>query len=278
MPAGRLFVVATPIGNLGDMPPRAIETLQQVDLIAAEDTRHSGVLLKHFDIATKLVSYHEHNEAARTEELIAKLLDGESVAIISDAGTPCVSDPGYRLVRAAHEAGVNVSAVPGPSSPVAALSVSGLPSDTFTFHGFFPRKAAQIERVLSELRDGGGTHIFLESPKRLRATIDAIGEALPHAELSLARELTKLHEEVITGSAEKLTKALVGREIKGECVLVVHVPQMQTEYSDAELRAKVREMMETDEASLKDAVKAVSKELNVSKNRVYSAAIDENKE
>lgn len=274
MPPGRLFVVATPIGNLGDMPPRAIETLQQADLIAAEDTRHSGVLLKHFAIATKLVSYHEHNEAARTEELIAKLLDGENVALITDAGTPCVSDPGYRLVRAAHEAGIGVAAVPGPSSPVAALSVSGLPSDAFVFHGFFPRKAAQIESVLSELRERGGTHIFLESPKRLRATVDAIGEGLPHAELSLARELTKLHEEVITGNAERLTKALEGREIKGECVLVVHVPLIEKGYTDAEVRARVQEAMEAGGLSLKDAVKAVSKDLNVPKNRVYSAAIN----
>lgn len=275
MPAGRLHVVATPIGNLGDMPPRAIETLQNVDIIAAEDTRHSGVLLKHFAIDTKLISYHEHNESARADELVAKLLEGASVALISDAGTPCISDPGYRLVRAARGAGIDVAAVPGPSSPIAALSVSGLPSDTFTFHGFFPRKAAQVENMLAILRERFGTHIFLESPKRIHATVDAIGSGLPGAELSLARELTKLHEESLAGSAETIKKAIEGRELKGECVLVVYVPEMEADYSDHELRSRVQASMETDGLSLRDAVKAVSGELNVPKNRVYSAAVTE---
>jgi 16S rRNA (cytidine1402-2'-O)-methyltransferase len=273
MAQGRLHVVATPIGNLGDFSARAVETLQNANLIAAEDTRHSGVLLKHFSIDTKLISYHEHNEDARAEDLIAKLLDGDDIALITDAGTPCISDPGYRIVRAARAAGIEVVSVPGPSSPIAALSISGLPSDTFTFHGFFPKKAAQVERILASLADAGGTHIFLESPKRILATIEAIESDLANAEVSLVREMTKIHEEVMTGTAGEVLSALDGRAIKGECVLVVHVPVSAPQLSDQELRARVETVMTQNNLSQRDAVKAVAKETGIPKNRVYTAAI-----
>jgi len=273
MATGRLHIVATPIGNLGDLSARAIETLQSADLIAAEDTRHSGVLLKHFSISTKLISYHEHNEDARTEDLIARLLDGNDIALITDAGTPCISDPGYRIVRAARTAGIEVVSVPGPSSPIAALSISGLPSDSFTFHGFFPKKAAQVERMLASLADAGGTHIFLESPKRILATIEAIESDLANAEVSLVREMTKLHEEVIAGTAAEVLAALDGRAIKGECVLIVYIPASAPLLSDQELRARVETAMTQDGISQRDAVKAVASATGIPKNRVYTAAI-----
>jgi len=273
MPKGRLHVVATPIGNLGDLSVRAVEALKNVSVIAAEDTRHSGVLLKHFSIETKLVSYHEHNEDARAGELIARLTDGEDVALITDAGTPCISDPGYRIVRAAHDAGIEVVAVPGPSSPIAALSISGLPSDTFTFHGFFPRKAAQIERTLAAMADSGGTHIFLESPKRIHATVEAIECDLANAELALTREMTKLHEQVISGTAGEVLAALDGSTIKGECVLVVYIPNTTPDLSDHELRSRVEAMMQRENISQRDAVKTVARDTGIPKNRVYSAAV-----
>ncbi len=273
MAAGRLHIVATPIGNLGDLSTRAIETLQKADLIAAEDTRHSGTLLKHFSVDTKLVSYHDHNEDARADELIQRLTDGADVALITDAGTPCISDPGYRIVRAAHKAGIDVVAVPGPSSPIAALSISGLPCDSFTFHGFFPKKAMQVEQMLATLADAGGTHIFLESPKRIHATIEAIECDLADAEVALAREMTKLHEEVITGTAGDVLAKLDGRAIKGECVLIVYVPTAAPDISNDELRSRVESAMQKDGISQRDAIKAVARETGIPKNRVYTAAV-----
>jgi 16S rRNA (cytidine1402-2'-O)-methyltransferase len=269
--AGRLYVVATPIGNRADWSPRAIDVLRDADFVAAEDTRHSGTLLKGAGIEAHFVSYHEHNETERADELVDELKAGKTVALITDAGTPCISDPGYRLVRKAHEAGVEVVSIPGPSAAIAALSVSGLPSDTFTFHGFLPKKAGQLQALLERIHDQAGTHIFFESPKRVHATVDAIGEQLPRAEIALARELTKLHEEVITGNAEHVKTALDGRELKGECVLIVYVPAEKVEITDEELRQRVSETIEREGLSQRDAIKAVAKELAVPKNRVYAA-------
>jgi 16S rRNA (cytidine1402-2'-O)-methyltransferase len=267
---GRLYIVATPIGNRADWSPRAIDILRGVDLVAAEDTRHSGTLLKHAGIDAHFVSYHEHNETERAAELVAELQAGKTVALITDAGTPCISDPGYRLVRQAREAGVEVVPVPGPSAAIAALSVSGLPSDTFTFHGFLPKKAGQLQALLERIHDQTGTHIFFESPKRVHAAVDAIGEQLPRAEIALARELTKLHEEVVSGDAEHVKAAIDGRELKGECVLVVYVPAEKVEIADEDLRQRVSGAMERDGLSQRDAIKAVAKELAVPKNRVYA--------
>jgi len=269
--AGRLYIVATPIGNRADWSPRAIETLREADLVAAEDTRHSGTLLKHFEIEAQFVSYHEHNEAERAEELVAELQAGKTIALITDAGTPCISDPGYRLVHQARDAGIDVLAVPGASAVIAALSVSGLPSDTFTFHGFLPKKAGQLQTLLEKVHGQPGTHIFFESPKRIHAAIDALGEYLPNAAIALARELTKLHEEVVTGTAEKVKTAIEGREIKGECVLIVHVQAKAVEITDEELRQRVAETIERDGLSQRDAIKAVAKASGVPKNRVYAA-------
>ncbi|MBI4557012.1 MAG: 16S rRNA (cytidine(1402)-2'-O)-methyltransferase [Candidatus Hydrogenedentes bacterium] len=278
MPCGRLFVVATPLGNLEDVSPRAVRVLGEVDLIAAEDTRHSRRLLRHYAISKPLISYHEHNEPERAVELIRRLNDGRDVALISDAGTPCISDPGYRVVRAAQEAGIEVVSVPGPSAVVAALSVSGLPADRYTFHGFFPRHAGAAYTLLSELGRLGGTHVFFEAPSRLIATLRHVIEDLAEAEVCVARELTKMFEQVTTGSPQALFEQYCGSRIRGECVLVIHVPAArirESEYSSEQLREHVQERLRKG-LSQRDAVRAVAEALGVSRNRVYAAAVEKN--
>lgn len=222
--AGQLYIVATPIGNLDDMVPRAIHTLQMVDYIAAEDTRHSGKLLKHFDIDTPMLAYHEHNESTRTDYLLELLSQGERVALISDAGTPLISDPGYRLVRAAHAAGVTVTPVPGASAMVAALSVSGLPSDQVYFAGFLPSKTqARLTRLqlMAERRE---TLVIYESCHRIVETLEAMVSALgAQRRVAFCRELTKTFETVRLSSLESLLRWVAedGNQRRGEIVLVI---------------------------------------------------------
>ena len=220
---GLLYVVATPIGNLGDMSPRAIEVLQGADLIAAEDTRHSGRLLDYFNIGTRAVSLHEHNETRATPALVARLQAGETVALISDAGTPLVSDPGFVLVRAAIEAGVRVLPVPGPSAVTAALSVAGLATDRFVFEGFLAAKSTARRRQLTVLASEQRTLVFYEAPHRLTETVQdmvtVFGGGRPAV---LARELSKRFETVIHDSLEGLlARFQAGEERRGECVLLV---------------------------------------------------------
>lgn len=223
--AGTLFVVATPIGNLGDMVPRAIEILQNVDLIAAEDTRRSGQLLRHFNIATELVSYHDHSATGRTDRLLAALEQGDDVALISDAGTPLISDPGYRLVRRALEQGCQLRTVPGACAAIAALSIAGLPSDRFAFEGFLPARSAQRKKALQALTCEPRTLIFYEAPHRILATVLDAGEVFGgEREAVVARELTKTYETVLSGSLNKLAAEL-SRDLnqqRGEIVLLVH--------------------------------------------------------
>lgn len=275
--AGKLYVVATPIGNLDDITFRAVRVLKSVDLIAAEDTRHSHRLLAHLGIATPMTSYHEHNESTKAATLVEKLLGGESIALVSDAGTPGISDPGYRLVRAAQDAGIPVNAVPGPSAAVAALSASGLPTDRFTFHGFFPRKRADSVKLLHEAAAYGGTHVFFESPHRLAGTLSRITHHAPHAEVCLARELTKIHEENLRGAPQDLLDWCEGRTIKGECVLAIHFWPEQGEIAPEEpgrIRELVHDAMEREGLSRRDAVREVARQLNLPRNRVYAAATE----
>ena len=224
MPAATLHVVATPIGNLGDLSPRAQQVLREVDAVCAEDTRRSGQLLAHFGIGTPLLALHEHNEQQLAERLVARLLAGESLALVSDAGTPLVSDPGYRLVRAARAAGVKVSPVPGPSALVAALSVAGLPSDRFTFEGFLPAKASARRERLAALAGEPRTLVFYESSHRIEESLAdlraAFGDDRPAV---LARELTKLFETVLDGTLADLHARVAADadQRKGEFVLVV---------------------------------------------------------
>ena len=222
--AGQLYIVATPIGNLGDMVPRAIQTLQMVNYIAAEDTRHSGKLLKHFDIDTPMLAYHEHNESTRTDYLLELLSRGERVALISDAGTPLISDPGYRLVRAAHAAGVVVTPIPGASAMVAALSVSGLPSDRVYFAGFLPSKSQARLMHLQRMAERRETLVVYESCHRIVDTLEAMELALgAQRQVAFCRELTKTFETVHTTNLESLRRWVEadGNQQRGEIVLVI---------------------------------------------------------
>ncbi|MGK0673072.1 MAG: 16S rRNA (cytidine(1402)-2'-O)-methyltransferase [Halothiobacillaceae bacterium] len=224
MSFGTLYVVATPIGNLADWSPRAREVLASVGLIAAEDTRHSRKLLQHFGITTPLTAMHAHNEQQRVEELLGRLLGGQSVALISDAGTPLLSDPGFPLVRAALRAGVRVSPVPGPSAAMAALSVCGLPSDRFTFEGFLPAKGSARKARLAELADEVRTLIFFEAPHRLLDSLRDMAEVFGGGrEATLARELSKTHETVRLDTLAALAEWVAGDENqqRGECVILV---------------------------------------------------------
>ncbi|MFP4172079.1 MAG: 16S rRNA (cytidine(1402)-2'-O)-methyltransferase [Candidatus Hydrogenedentota bacterium] len=275
MAAGCLYVVATPIGNLEDMAPRAVRVLGEVDRIAAEDTRHSRKLLSRFHIHTPLISYHEHNEQSRGVELLNRLEAGESLAIISDAGTPCISDPGYRLVRAAAERGVPVRTIPGPCAVTAALSISGLPPEPFAFHGFFPRNAGKAQRLLERIGEWEGAHILFESPNRLPQTIHRISEALPDAKMAIVHEMTKMHEGVFQGAARELAAQLKDMPSKGEYVLVVCGGVKAgpgAALSDETLREEVEAFMEGQSLSRRDAVRAVAQQHNISRNRVYAAA------
>jgi 16S rRNA (cytidine1402-2'-O)-methyltransferase len=221
---GTLFVVATPIGNLDDLSPRAREVLAGVDLIAAEDTRVTGRLLSHFGITGQQIALHEHNEAKKVASLIESLKDGKSVAIVSDAGTPLINDPGFLLIRAAHNAGVNVVAIPGPSAIVAALSVAGLPTDRFCYEGFLPAKSAARRKRLNALAGETRTLVFLESVHRIRDTVDdLIATFGADRQGSISRELTKMYEQCVTADLATLAARLADDTIpaKGEFVIVV---------------------------------------------------------
>lgn len=222
--SGTLFVVATPIGNLEDLSPRARQTLAAVDLIAAEDTRHTGRLLSHFGVKTRLLALHEHNEEQRAEKLIEALQSGKSVALVSDAGTPLVSDPGFRIVRAAHDAGIAVSPIPGPSALTAALSVAGLATDRFCFEGFLPAKSRARREALQALASESRTIVFYESVHRVRESLADMVEAFGENRVAfIGRELTKLHEQCISASLRDLLAQLESGDIaaKGEYVIAV---------------------------------------------------------
>jgi 16S rRNA (cytidine1402-2'-O)-methyltransferase len=265
---GLLYVVSTPIGNLEDMTYRAVRILKEVDWIACEDTRTTRRLLEHYGIQTRSISYHEHNEANRTEDLIARLQHGETGALVSDAGTPLLSDPGYRIVRAAVEAGVRIEAIPGPSALLAGLVVSGLPTDRFHFGGFLPPKQGQRIRVLESLRDEAATLIFYEAPHRILESLEDIAATLGEREVVVARELTKFHEEVLRGTPAEIRAALESREsIRGEFVVLIaratapsHDDTPPEEAVEALVRAGVNRM---------DAMKTVARQRGLSKRDVY---------
>ena len=217
---GTLYIVATPIGNLKDFTYRAVETLQNVQLIAAEDTRHSRKLLQHYKIGTPTISYFEHNRFTRIPKIIKTLNSGSDVAVITDAGTPGVSDPAYKLVRAAIEEGLRVEAIPGSSALLAALVSSGLPTDRFLFEGFIPSKKGRKKR-LESIQDDQATIVFFESPHRVVKTLNDIYEVLGDRPAVLARELTKLHEEIIRGTVSELLTYFTQKSPRGECVLMI---------------------------------------------------------
>jgi 16S rRNA (cytidine1402-2'-O)-methyltransferase len=216
-----LYVVSTPIGNLGDITLRALEILKSVDLVAAEDTRHSGILMKHFGIKKPFVSYHEHNEAKRTAELVERLAAGENVALITDAGTPGLSDPGLRLIRECIRRELSFTIIPGPSSLLTALVGSGFSTAKFSFRGFLPIKSGQRQRELQAAAESGETVIFFESPYRLTKTLAACSDVMQDRQLCVARELTKTFEEFRRGNAAELLAHYEAHPPKGEIVLVI---------------------------------------------------------
>jgi len=220
MQSGTLYIVATPIGNLADMSHRAVDILKQVDLIAAEDTRHASILFKHYQILTKRVSYYDEIEDKRSAELIKQLQAGEDVALVSNAGTPLINDPGYQLVTKAHKAGIPVVPIPGPSAVISALVVSGLPVDRFCYEGFLPRKKGRQTR-LKELSSEPRTLIILESPYRLVKTLKDIRQYWGNRQIVIAREMTKRYEEILRGEAEELITLFTTKKPRGEFVLVV---------------------------------------------------------
>lgn len=221
MPSGTLYIVGTPVGNLEDISLRALRVLREVELIAAEDTRHTRGLLSHYGIGTPLTSYHQHNERRKGEALLRRISSGSNVALVCDAGTPGISDPAYLLVRDAVQAGIPVIPVPGPTAFILALSASGLPSDRFLFEGFLPPRGGKRRRRLEALREETGTLVFYESPFRIHTLLREVLEVLGNRPAVLARELTKRFEEIRRGSAASLTAELEGKVLKGEITLLV---------------------------------------------------------
>jgi 16S rRNA (cytidine1402-2'-O)-methyltransferase len=216
--SGRLVVCPTPIGNLEDVTLRVLSALREADVLACEDTRRTRILLDRYGVKAKLVSYHEHNERARASELVGRMRDGAVVALVSDAGMPLVSDPGYLLVQACVAAGLPVEVLPGPSAAITALVASGLPADEWHFHGFLPRKKGELRQVLSE---PGGTLVAFESPRRVPGTLALLAQLDPGREVAVCRELTKVHEEIVRGSAAELAERYADAAPKGEIVLVM---------------------------------------------------------
>lgn len=267
--AGTLYLVATPIGNLQDISTRAIETLRKVDLIACEDTRHSLKLLNHYGISKKLISYHEHNERERAAELIERLQSGESVAVISDAGTPAINDPGFLLVQRAIESGIQVVPVPGPVAYVNAVIVSGLPTDSIFFGGFLPSKKGDRRKRLAEVKDVPATLAFYESPHRVIGSLADCLDVLGDRQAAAVRELTKLHEEIVRGTLKELTAHFSAANPKGEFVLVIdRAGEGPKTERHATLVERVREL-EAAGMDPKAALKAAAREFGLGKSEAY---------
>jgi 16S rRNA (cytidine1402-2'-O)-methyltransferase len=265
---GRLYVVATPIGNMEDITYRAVRVLGEADLIACEDTRHTRKLLDHYGIRKPTISYHEHNEVERSAELAERLRQGETIALVSDAGVPLISDPGYRLVRAALDLGIEVQPVPGPSAVLAALSGSGLPTDSFHFGGFLPAKAGARARALESMAGETATLVFYEAPHRILETLEAIELLLGPRPVVVARELTKIHEEFVRGTAGQVRAALSARDaLKGEITLMIGKaaapPPDSTSIEDAVAG------LERAGTSRMEAIKQVARQRGISKRVVY---------
>jgi len=268
---GTLYLVATPIGNLEDITYRAVRILREVDLIACEDTRHTRNLLDRYGVAKPVVSYHEHNEAARSEELVEKLSAGTNIALVSDAGTPLVSDPGYRVVAAAIRAGIRVVPIPGPSAVLAALAASGLGTSAFYFGGFLPPKSGQRARTLEGLRDETATVIFYEAPHRILETLGDVEKILGPRPVVVARELTKVHEEFLRGNAGEVRALLASRpSVKGEITLLIgksEAPASESTTIEEDVEMSIRAGM-----TRMDAIKEVARKRGLAKREVYRRA------
>ena len=272
--AGTLYLVATPIGNLGDFSPRGVETLERADFIAAEDTRVSMKLLNHFGIKKPLVSYHEHNRASAGQTILIRLLAGETCALVTDAGTPAISDPGEDLVRLCGENNIVVEAIPGCCAAICALAVSGLPTGRFTFEGFLPANKKERRTALLRLQGEERTMVFHEAPHKLRATLSDMAEILGDRPVALCRELTKLHEETLRTTLSAAVALYAEREPRGEYVLVVAGAQPMEEPAVTleEGVSRVQRLRE-DGIKMKEAVRSVAGQTALNKNELYDAVL-----
>jgi len=270
---GTLYIVATPIGNLEDMTFRAVRILKEVDLIAAEDTRHSRKLLNHYGIATRMTPYHDHNEQLKTDYLLGKLLEGQNIAIITDAGTPCIADPGYRIAKAAADNGIRAVPIPGASAIVAALSTSGLPSDRFAFEGFLPPKQGKRKARLLEFKDDDRVIIFYEAPHRLAAALADMAEILGCRKVVIARELTKIHEEFRHGTPADLHEHYSLQTIKGEIVILLEPLTGQNTVEGYNLEAKLRRYIFEECLSVRDAAARASAESGRPRSELYAISL-----
>lgn len=273
---GKLFVVSTPIGNLEDITLRAVNVLKGCDVIACEDTRTTKKLLARYEIETNLTSYHEHNEAEKSRRLLEELKEGKDVALVSDAGTPSVSDPGWRLVNLSIENNIEVVPIPGPSAVLSALVVSGLPTDSFLFLGFFPKTVGKKKELLEDVKGYPYTLIFYESARRLSGTLSVLLEILGDRNICVAREMTKLYEEATRGSVSEVISVLSEREtLKGEITVVV---EGSGDYGRNEVSAdaaqRMLQLFREKGFSLSEAVSLVSRAFGVSKNRIYKTALE----
>jgi 16S rRNA (cytidine1402-2'-O)-methyltransferase len=270
---GTLYLVATPIGNLEDITQRALRILRTVELIAAEDTRHTRKLLEHYKISTPLISYHEHNKLVRLEHLL-EILDRGEVALVSDAGTPGLSDPGYLLVKAALAAGHRVSPIPGPSAPIAALVASGLPTDAFIFLGYLPRKAAERRRLLENLAGEMRTMLAFEAPHRLLSTLQDLETVFgPERSIAVCRELTKVYEEIIRCSVSEAREHYSALKPRGEFTLVIAGAPPKTRWGDAAVRKALKKRL-AEGLSPSEAAREVAAEAGWSKREVYRLSME----
>lgn len=271
--AGILYIVATPIGNLEDMTFRAVRVLKEADLIAAEDTRHSRKLLNHFDISTPLTSYYDHNQLLKGPQLIEQLQQGKTIALISDAGTPCISDPGFRLVQAAVAVNIKVVPIPGACAAITALSASGLPSDSFSFAGFPPARQAKRRSFLADLATLPGTLILYEAPHRLSETLSDLAMIMGNRQVVVARELTKFYEELLSGTAGQLVDEVRDGKERGEVVILIAPPEKdQPELDQASLDEQLGELLDKGH-SVKDAATLLAASSGLPRRELYAQAL-----
>jgi len=275
---GTLYIVATPIGNLEDITLRALRTLKEVDLIAAEDTRRTRILLSHYSIKTPLTSYYEYNKLIKGKKLIDRLEIGENIALVSDAGTPGISDPGYHLIKLALQGSIPVIPIPGVSAVITALSVSGLPTDSFVFQGFLPNKITARKRFIEKIVGEKRTIIFYESPGRLRATLKDLLEICGDREIVVTRELTKVFEEVIRVETTHVLNVLKGRKIKGEITLLVSGKRNPDNGDNTSLSQLLKDYQKRYDLPMKDLIKMISDEKGISKREVYQESLKLKKE
>jgi 16S rRNA (cytidine1402-2'-O)-methyltransferase len=270
--AGTLYIVATPIGHLDDITLRALRILKEVDLIAAEDTRHTQVLLRHYQIRTALTSYHEHNERQKAKSLVEQLVRGVNIALVADAGTPTIADPGYRIVVEAAKAGVKIVAAPGACALTAVLSASGLPTDRFVFEGFLPQRQKQRQARLQALRDEARTMVFYEAPHRLKDSLLDMAEILGNREMVLGREVTKLHEEFVRGRAHEVIETITQDSIRGEFVIVIAGASSDARVSEDLLGAEI-DKLKAGGMRIKEIAEVLGEKFAVAKREVYRMAL-----